>query len=133
MGPGNALVELLEAVATGVLSPEHAARRLAVDPAPHVARLDFDREARCGFPEVVLASGKTPADCAAIAAELFARHGRVLVTRASADHASAVRGRIPEASWSERSRLIRADRTGASPQGLVVVIAAGTADLPVAE
>jgi NCAIR mutase (PurE)-related protein len=133
MGHERALVELLEAVAGGLLSPEQAARRLAVEPAPHVARIDFDREARCGFPEVVLASGKTPEDCATIAASIYDRSGRVLVTRASADHARAVRARLPGAAWSERSRLIRAERTPPAGAGLVVVIAAGTADLPVAE
>ena len=133
MSQGNALVELLEAVATGVLSPEHAARRLSVEPPPQVARIDFDREARCGFPEVVLAMGKTPDDCAAIAASLYARHGRVLVTRATPEHARAVRARIPEATVGERSRLIRAEREPAARAGLVAVIAAGTADIPVAE
>jgi hypothetical protein len=104
-----------------------------VEPPARVARIDFDREARCGFPEVVLASGKTPDDCAAIAASIYDRAGRVLVTRATADHARAVRARIPDASFSERSRLIRAERAPAARAGLVLVVAAGTADLPVAE
>jgi pyridinium-3,5-biscarboxylic acid mononucleotide synthase len=133
MGRENALVELLEAVAGGLVSPEQAARRLAVDPAPHVARIDYEREARCGFPEVVLASGKTPDDCAAIAASIYERAGRVLVTRATAEHARAVRARLPGAEWGERSRLIRAERAPSAKAGLVTVIAAGTADIPVAE
>jgi NCAIR mutase (PurE)-related protein len=133
MGQENGLVELLEAVASGVLSPEQAARRLTVEPPAQIARIDFDREARCGFPEVVLATGKTPDDCAAIAASIYDRSGRVLVTRATADHARAVRARIPHASFGERSRLIRAERGPASRAGLVAVVAAGTADLPVAE
>jgi NCAIR mutase (PurE)-related protein len=133
MGQENGLVELLEAVASGLLSPEQAARRLTVEPPARVARIDFGREARCGFPEVVLASGKIPEDCAAIAASIYDRSGRVLVTRATADHARAVRARIPDATFGERSRLIRAERGPAARAGLVLVVAAGTADLPVAE
>jgi pyridinium-3,5-biscarboxylic acid mononucleotide synthase len=132
MSQENALVELLEAVAGGLLSPEQAARRLAVEPHPHFARIDFDREARCGFPEVVLAQGKTPEECATIAAAIFERAGRVLVTRASSEHARAVEALVPAARWDERSRLLRAERTPPEGAGLVAVIAAGTADLPVA-
>jgi NCAIR mutase (PurE)-related protein len=132
MSQRNALVELLEAVAGGLLSPEQAARRLAVEPHPHFARIDFDREARCGFPEVVFGQGKTPDECATIAAAIYERAGRVLVTRASAEHAQAVRARLPGAEWDARSRLLRAERTPPERTGLVVVIAAGTADLPVA-
>jgi NCAIR mutase (PurE)-related protein len=133
MNGERALVELLGAVASGALSPEQAARHLAVEPVPHFARIDYDREARCGFPEVVLASGKTPEQAAAIAAGIFDRSGRVLVTRASAEHARAILARVPSASWNERSRLVRADRAPVEPAGLVVVITGGTADLPVAE
>jgi hypothetical protein len=133
MSDGNALVDLLEAVAAGRLSAQQAAGRLAVDPHPHHARIDFGREERCGFPEVVFAQGKTPADCASIAEAIFARSGRLLVTRASRDHASAALARVPEAQYHERSGLIRAEREPSPREGLVVVAAAGTADLPVAE
>jgi NCAIR mutase (PurE)-related protein len=133
MSEANALMELLHAVALGRVSPEQAASRLAVAPHPHHARIDFDREARCGFPEVVLASGKTPADTASIAAAIYDEAGRVLVTRATPAHAQAVQSRIPSAGFDERSRLIRAEKTKGPREGLVVVIAAGTADIPVAE
>jgi NCAIR mutase (PurE)-related protein len=133
MREANALVDLLEAVANGRLSPDQAAARLSVSPHPHHARIDFEREARCGFPEVVLAQGKTPDEAASIAAAIYERSGRVLVTRASADHARAVRARVETAVYHERSRLLRAERAARPATGLVVVIAAGTADIPVAE
>jgi NCAIR mutase (PurE)-related protein len=133
MSQADALVELLEAVAQGRVSPEQAAGRLAVSPHPHHARIDFDRETRCGFPEVVLAAGKTPDETASIAEAIFEKSGRVLVTRATEEHARAVRSRVPGTAWNARARLLFAERTRTARRGLVVVIAAGTADLPVAE
>ena len=53
------------------------------------ATVDHDRARRCGFPEVVFCQGKTPADTAAIAREILSRADRVLLTRATPDHAAA--------------------------------------------
>jgi len=104
------------------------------------AVLDHDRAARCGVPEVVFGQGKTPAQAVAIARRLHARHGRVLVTRATAElqdalvAAFAPPGAKPVAPVvvHERARTVR---IGAPPRatGRVAVVAAGTADLPVAD
>lgn len=98
------------------------------------AHLDLDREARCGFPEVVLCQGKTPEQAAAIAERLAQAHGRFLATRATPEHFAAVRGRVPDATYHEVARVIRLDRAPAPPRpGYVAVVCAGTGDLPVAE
>jgi len=100
------------------------------------ARLDHDRVARQGFPEVVFASGKTPAQLAAIVAEFTARSNRALATRAHAEHAAAVQASVPTASYDALSGLIRVGRLE-PPSGMsrhrVAVCCAGTSDSPVAE
>ena len=97
------------------------------------ARIDHDRAGRCGFPEVVLCEGKRADDAATIAAAVFARAGRVLCTRASGEHATAIVARIPGATWHELARCVTHETAPGVRHGLVAVVAAGTADLPVAE
>jgi NCAIR mutase (PurE)-related protein len=97
------------------------------------ATVDHDRARRCGFPEVVFCQGKTPADTAAIAREILSRADRVLLTRATPDHAAAVLACAPTAQWHERARCITVAPADLPQRGLVAVVSAGTADLPVAE
>jgi NCAIR mutase (PurE)-related protein len=97
------------------------------------ATVDHDRARRCGFPEVVYCQGKTPADAASIAAEILTRADRVLLTRAEPAHASAVIERLPRARYHERARCITVTPDAAPTRGLVAVVSAGTADLPVAD
>jgi pyridinium-3,5-biscarboxylic acid mononucleotide synthase len=130
------LRQLLDAVARGELSTEEAVSRLARLPFEDLgfARVDHHRALR-GGPEVVYASGKTPAEVAAVAAALLAEDGApVLVTRASQAHAAAVREVAPDAEWHPHSGLLVC-RTAAAAEdaGLVGVVCAGTSDLPVAE
>ncbi|MCL2496824.1 MAG: nickel pincer cofactor biosynthesis protein LarB [Clostridiales bacterium] len=97
------------------------------------ARPDYQREERCGFPEVIFGAGKTPAQVAQIMARLAERHGgNLLATRCEKTHYAAVRELLPAACFDETSRIIylRRDETDC---GLVAVLAAGTSDLPVAE
>lgn len=100
------------------------------------SRLDHDRVARQGFPEVVFASGKTPDQVAHIVAEFTARSGRALATRATDAHASAVIARVKDARYDPLSRLIRVGAL-AAPTAManysVTVACAGTSDLPVSE
>ena len=97
------------------------------------ATVDHDRAERCGFPEVVFCQGKEPAQAAAIATEILGKAPRVLLTRATPEHAEAVLDRWPDAVYHERARCLTYDPTPLPRQGRVAVIAAGTSDLPVAE
>lgn len=101
-------------------------------------RVDHDRAQRCGFAEVIFAQGKTPEQVVAIIGELLQRTHTVLATRASAEHVAAVTDAFPSAIHHKLGRIIvvRSEtitRPTAVPEGLVVVVSAGTADLPVAE
>jgi NCAIR mutase (PurE)-related protein len=98
------------------------------------ARVDHHRPLRTGYPEVVYAAGKTPEQVAEIAARIHAHGGRALVTRAGADVWEAVRGRVRGARRHEAAGAITVGRRpGGRRRGLVLVLAAGTSDLPVAE
>ncbi len=131
---------IIDAVARGELdaAAAHAEIIAAVRARPFedlgFARVDHHRAARQGFPEVVLGLGKTPAQIAAIAAEIVRRGSTLLVTRASPAAFDAVRAVVPEASYHPEARLIvRRQQDVEAGRGTIAVVAAGTADLPVAE
>jgi NCAIR mutase (PurE)-related protein len=135
-----ALSALLSRVAAGDTTVVEAERELlsALRAAPFqdlgFARVDHHRALRQGFPEVVLGLGKTDAQIAAIAAEIVGRGSTLLVTRASATAADAVRARVPGVDYHAEARLLTYRQQDIAPgKGTVVVAAAGTADLPIAE
>src|SRR5919199_362988 len=128
------LRQLLADVRSGVLSADDAVSRLRRLPFADLgfAKVDHHRTLRQGLPEAVYAPGKTAEQCAAIVAELLDADGSspVLLTRADDDQAAAALDRNPggvrtgrTVAW--RSRLPR--------PGKVLVLTAGTSDLPVAE
>src|SRR6185503_4740365 len=98
------------------------------------ARVDHHRALRQGFPEVVLGLGKSPAQIAAIAREIVSRGSTLLVTRASQQAFEAVRTVVPGAMFDAEAGIISL-RQGdvAEGKGTILVIAAGTSDVPVAE
>jgi NCAIR mutase (PurE)-related protein len=96
------------------------------------SRLDHHRLLRKGQPEVVFCQGKTPEQVAAIFRELAEKNGRVLGTRAGAEHFEAVRD-MPGAAYDTLSRVLSVAAEPVRLTGKVVVVSAGTADLPVAE
>jgi NCAIR mutase (PurE)-related protein len=96
------------------------------------ARLDHHRSLRQGFTEVVYCASKTPPQVAQIMARLAERHGRVLGTRASREHFEACR-EIEGIQYHELGKALWIDREPTPKQPGVALVAAGTADLPVAE
>ena len=108
------------------------------EPDPRVAdlgfaRLDLDRATRTGDPEVVFGQGKTPGEIVALLARLHEQHPdrAVLATRLSPEARDAVRRELPRAHVDP---VARSATLGAlpDPAGLVLVVAAGTSDAPVA-
>jgi NCAIR mutase (PurE)-related protein len=97
------------------------------------ADLDHDRVRRRGYPEAIYCTGKTPEQVAMIAAAVRNQPPVTLFTRASKDHATAILSELPGAFHDQQANLLA--WPGEPPQptgGLVVVVAAGTSDLPVA-
>jgi hypothetical protein len=98
------------------------------------ARVDTDRERRCGFPEVVFGAGKTPEQVVGIAEIIVDKHGVLLVSRVERAHFDALQRVFPDATWHAQARCASVVRVPAPVRGGVVgVICAGTSDLPVAE
>ena len=131
-----ALRLLLDQIAAGNLGPAAALERLRHLPFEDLgfARVDHHRQLRQGAAEVILGQGKTPAEVAAIAAAAAVHAPNLLVTRADPAMFDAVAAALPDAVWHPRPRAItleRAPRTRG--RGTVMVVAAGTSDLPVAE
>src|SRR5882762_4282032 len=112
MTSNKQLLELLEQVARGELDTAVAHARLLDElrARPYedlgFARVDLHRSVRQGFPEVILGLGKTPAQIAAIAAEIVRRGSTLLVTRASAEAFKAVRETVPDATYSADAAII---------------------------
>lgn len=102
-----------------------------------VAKLDVDREARTGLPEVVLAEGKSDAHLVAVARALVAAKGRALVSRLAPERFALFESRGLLLAYDPDARLLVATAPGAPPAlrtgGRVAVLAAGTADYAVAE
>jgi NCAIR mutase (PurE)-related protein len=135
------LLESLEAGRTSVEEAVDALRTLPFRQLGHVATVDHHRHLRLGFPEVVFGEGKTAEQIVAILTELRRGAGAggrpVLATRIDATKAGAVLAAVPGATYEPDARLIVVESPGADLEdrgrGTVLVVSAGTADLPVAE
>lgn len=108
------------------------------------AQVDLDRSRRCGFPEVVYGEGKTVEQLEKIFTTLIAAGVDVLATRIAADKALVLVNSFPTARYNVTARIFRIPLAAAASAssavttskpvgGKVVVVTAGTSDLPVAE
>ncbi len=135
----EALLALLQAYKNGETTDEALADRLATLPFEDLgfAKIDHHRTLRSGMPEVVYAEGKTPEQVAAIFARLAASGVPALATRANAEHAAAVQSATPNAIWHPLARCLTLPSADPAPEatmpGHILVVCAGTSDLPVAE
>src|SRR6186997_2504826 len=131
---------LLDDVQSGALTPEAAQDELLQflrqSPFEDIgfARIDHHRNVRQGFPEVVFGQGKTPEQIAAISERIVAVKHNLLVTRTTAGAYEVVRKALPAAAFHPEARAITLRSVEMPPgRGTILVAAAGTADLPVAE
>ena len=130
------LKELLEQVRAGETSPDEALQRLKDLPFEDLgfAKIDHHRRLRSGMPEVVFGPGKAPAQLAEIFCRLAGQGANVLATRVSPEQVSAVRARIPPAAHNEVARTLTLKQDNKLlGKGAIVVVSAGTSDIPVAE
>jgi len=139
MNPSQ-LRTLLAELTSGLVEAGEAERLLldALRAAPYedlgFARIDHHRTIRQGFPEVVLGLGKTPAQAAAIAGEIVRRGSTLLITRASQEMFDGVRAVVPQAAYYFDAAIIAFRQQDVAPgKGRILVVAAGTSDLPIAE
>jgi len=130
------LRELLNEVRAGSRTVESAIEQLRDFPFEDLgyARLDHHRVLRKGFPEVVFCEGKTIERTVEILERLAQKHSPVLATRASPEVYNAVVARLPQASYFEEARIIQLGvNSDSRTESKVLVVCAGTADVPVAE
>jgi pyridinium-3,5-biscarboxylic acid mononucleotide synthase len=134
------LRDILDQVARGELPAASAEERLAeyLRHLPYedlgFARVDHHRALRQGFPEVILGTGKSPEHITAIASRIVAMGHSLLVTRTDETAYTAVRAQVPDAVYNPLARAITLRQNDITPgKGTLLVVAAGTADLPVAE
>src|SRR5436309_1226081 len=99
------------------------------------ATIDHHRELRQGFPEVILCEGKTPKQVAEIAVKIARRSQPLLATRAGREHFTAVKRKVRTAAYNAVARTITANESKRrdTGRGTVLVVTAGTSDIPVAE
>ena len=128
--------QLLEQVRSGELPVESASARLRSLPFEDLgfARVDHHRAMRCGFPEVIFCTGKTDDQVAGIAERIVASGSDLLATRATPAMYDAVKTRCPSAEYHETARtIVVQDSWRDMGTGEVLVVSAGTSDIPVAE
>jgi NCAIR mutase (PurE)-related protein len=129
------LLDILKRIASGETSPDEGLADLVDFPSARMeyAHLDTHRHLRRGIPETVFGQGKTSEQILGIVERLSGNGDPVLVTRVSEEAAALVVARWPEADHDPQSRTLHLGSltpTGGSP---LLIIAAGTSDLPVAE
>lgn len=132
------LTDLLRSVRDGVVAVEDALSLLKTMPYENLefARLDHHRALRTGMPEVVFGQFKTPEQVATIMRRLTEQQPLALCTRASPEAFAAVQGVLPHAVYHPLPRAIVVKNPALVAPDLlpgVVVVSAGTADMPVAE
>jgi len=134
----QAMAALLQQVRSGTLEVEQALDRLRHWPVEVLAsaRIDHHRPIRTGLPEAVFGETKTVAQLTEILAAMLRTPSVVLATRVTPEKADAVLARLPELTYHPTARILTGNDQhipAGSGCGTVVVVTAGTSDLPVAE
>ena len=129
-------VKLLKDLKSGRISLGRALRALKDLPYRDMgfAKIDNHRSLRRGFPEVVFGKGKTVEHIVKISRHIIGHDGILLVTRAPKQAYLKLKKIYPKVKFNERAGIISYRKSAtAFKKGLVLIITAGTADLPVAE
>ena len=132
----EALRKLFEQVRKKKLSADEAVERLRHLPFEDLgfAKVDHHRALRQGMPEVIFSQGKTPRQVAEIFSRLAMHGGNVLATRATEEQYAAVAAKVEKAAYQPLAKaiILKRDRKRYG-KGIIVVVSAGTSDIPVAE
>lgn len=97
------------------------------------SKVDIGRAERTGYPEVIFGQGKTVGQVKAIFDRLVQSHDRAMVTRATEEMAEEIKKVYPDAVFNPVSRIITRGECPQKYKGTVMVLCAGTSDLPIAE
>jgi hypothetical protein len=139
LGRQTSLRAILDAVAAGEISAADAERLALTDLAGAAiedltfARVDHTRARRQGFPEVIFGQGKNADQIARIAHAIVLRGHSLLVTRTDRATYGELAKLVPDAYFHEQARIIERRVDVPRGKGIIMVAAAGTSDIPVAE
>ena len=129
--------EILEKVKRGEISVEEAEGYFRREPFEELgyAKLDFHREVRTSFPEVIFCSGKPDQYLVSIYQKMVEATGRAFGTRATQEQYELVKRVLPQAIYDPVSRILKVEPEGGMPEGtgMIAICSGGTADVPVAE
>ncbi len=128
--------DILNRVYQKKLSPERAFRILKDYPYQDLtfAKIDHHRELRKGFPEFIYGQGKTSEQIAKIASEIFKKGSNLLITKVGSEVFKILSKKIPQARYNSQAKAIYLkQKEPVSGKGKIVIITAGTSDIPVAE
>lgn len=128
----SGIAGILSALKTGKISVADAMEKLKHLPYEDLsfAKVDHHRHLRQGIPEVIYAKGKTTADIKAISGAMYKKSGRFLITRATREIYRALK--LKKAVFHPSAGIIAVGGER-ERKGLVLVVSAGTSDIPVAE
>lgn len=129
----DALLQSLSSAASEKSEVVHPATNGTQTAQTAEACVDLGRAERCGFPEVVYGSGKSPEAIVAVFEALSAAGQACLATRVNDQQAAAVLERFPAVIFNKAARTLRIYGSESKLRGRVTVVSAGTSDLPVAE
>jgi pyridinium-3,5-biscarboxylic acid mononucleotide synthase len=131
------LERLLESVRSGKISIDETMAQLKSLPFEDLgyARIDHHRSLRKGFPEVIWGEGKTSAEILSIMKQLKKKEQNILVTRLEEKKAKTIQKNFPKSRYYPRSRVLThlTHPVRSIGKGTILVITAGTTDIPVAE
>ena len=129
------LKTLLEQVKQGEIEVTEAIQSLRYLPFEDIgfAKIDHHRQLRKGFPEVIFCHGKTVEQVKAISERILAASNLLLTTRATPEMYEAVATLDPSARFNELGRTITVGQPAGDLHAGILVISAGTSDIPVAE
>jgi NCAIR mutase (PurE)-related protein len=128
--------EVLDKVQKGKLSPKKALNILKDYPYQDLtfAKIDHHRELRKGYPEIIYGLGKTEEQIVKIAQEIIKKGSNLLITKVDEETFKNVKKRIPGAQFNSLARIVYLIQKKPSPgKGKIMIITAGTSDIPVAE
>ncbi len=134
----DVLQSLLQAIAQGEVSPDKALEKLkhfSFESVEDFAKIDHHRHLRTGFPEVIWGPGKTPEQITQIIKVMASRSPVVMATRIESSVAEQLQDQLPNLIYYPMARIcaLKTDEIPVIGRGIISVLTAGTADLPVAE
>jgi NCAIR mutase (PurE)-related protein len=133
----NTLKDLLVRLNKGEITVEASLERLKTMPFEDLgfACIDHHRSLRRGLSEVIFGEGKAVSEILAIMERMLGQEENILVTRLSPEKAGVVRDRFPDSTYHDRAKVLTVIRrpSQSSGRGRILVMSAGTSDIPVAE